>query len=249
MEPKAFAAHLASWMSPGVLARAAADWSNPTEGHALSTLRIGTRALTSASDAHYDRFVQQFLDHVSIPDELILFTRGTYSTHVSDAAAAWLREFRFTGTITFDPVQDAARKDARPLVEILAPQCEIRVIWPPLEMLTELISRKVDYWRRIAEEFPAHDVHHQAGGEWHFEAWIDLHVARACGFPELGRAGRVTSIPLVSNVRGHAIAAGRLPESGRELAALRIAAEVRHETRSRELELFDAIRRAPSERP
>jgi hypothetical protein len=242
MESKAFAAQLAAWMSPGVLARAAADWSKRPDGQTAVTLRIGTHVLKSGYEAQYDRLVRNFLDHVSIPDELICLTRGLYRLHVSDEAAEWLRKFRFTGTINFAPAQDPLQESC-PLLEIVAPQCEVRVVWPPIEMLTELISRKADYWRRVAEEFGTQHVHHQAMGEWPFEAWIDLHVARACGFPDLGRAARVTPIPLVSNVRGHAVVEGRLPESSQELVALRVATAIRHQSSSRELELFDAIKR------
>ena len=163
MKPEEFAYFLACWMSPGVLARAAADWSNPPDGHEIVNQQSWSPILTSAADARFDWLVRQFLEHVTIPEELIRYTSGNYPEHVTSEAADWLRGFKFTGNIKFDPDDQPQVPGRNLLVAISAPQCEIRGVWSPLQMLNELVSVKADYWRRVASVSRPDQVHHVKG--------------------------------------------------------------------------------------
>lgn len=241
MTPEEFAYCLACWMSPGVLARAAADWSNLPSGHERVSLRFESLILTSATDARFDWFVQQFLDHVNIPEELVRFTQGMYSRHVTSEAADWLRSFKFTGDIKFDPDDPPQVPGRNVLVAISAPQCEARVVWSPIQMLNELVSVKADYWRRAASISPPEQVHHEPVGEWPFEAWVDLQIARTCGFPAIGRAGTVPPINLVNNIRGHVSIVGELPKDDTELSMFSVAASLRPQSRSKGFDLYRAL--------
>lgn len=245
MKPTEFAFQLASWMSPGVLARAAADWDNPPEGHEIASLRFESPILARSSDAKFEWFVRQFLEHVVIPEELIRYTRGTYPRHVSPEAVEWLRTFRFSGRVEFDPPNYSPQtKDRHVLLAISAPVFEIRVIWSPIQMLNELISIKADYWRRIAEKFRPQQVHYQVRGEWPFEAWVDLNVARSCGFPDIGHAASILQIASIDNVRGRVNVAGQLPQSDVELAMLASVAGGLRKERTADYNLYQRLKSA-----
>lgn len=243
LKPTEFAFQLASWMSPGVLARAASDWGNPPEGHEITNLRFESPILARSSDAKFEWFVRQFLEHLVIPEELIRYTRGTYPRHVSPEALEWLRTFRFGGRVEFDPPNYSPQIQGRHvLLAISAPLFEIRVIWSPIQMLNELISIKADYWRRLATKFRPEQVHHQVRGEWPFEAWVDLHVARSCGFPDIGHAARSLQIASVENVRGRASVAGQLPQSAVELAMLTSVTRGLRKERTADYQLYQSLK-------
>jgi hypothetical protein len=230
-------------MSPGVLARAAGDWSDRPGGHEIVVQRFESSILTSAADARFDWFVRMFLEHANIPEELVRFTHGMYPRHVTSQAAEWLHSFKFTGDIEFDPDYQPQAPDRIVLAAISAPVCEVRVVRPVIEMLNELVSVKADYWRRVASVSQPGQVHHEPMGEWYFEPWIDLQVARACGFPAIGRAGTVPPINLIRNVRGHVSIVGKLPEDDAELSAFSLAASVQPRSRSKAFDLYQEVMR------
>ena len=209
-------------MSPGILARAAGDWRNQPDGHEIVNLRFESSVLANAQDARFDWLVMKFLENVAIPNELVRFTEGMYSSYVTPEAAAWLHAFKFTGSVAFDPDQLPKVPGRTVLVAISAPLCEVRVIWSPIEMLNDLVSLKAGYWRRARTLARPESVHHEPIGEWPFEAWIDLQIARACGFPNIGHAGIVPSMNLLSNVRQHVSIVGQLPKDATELSLLSI---------------------------
>jgi hypothetical protein len=211
MKAEEFAYHLACWMSPGVLARAAGDWSDVPAGHEPIRLRCESPLLVRSTDAHFDWFVRTFLENVIIPEELIRFVQGVYSSHVTCQAADWLRHFKFTGELAFDPDDQPMPSGRIPLICVTAPRCEIRVIWPVIEMLNDLLSGKANYWRQVASIRRPQEIHIEGYGEWEFEAWVDLQVARACGFPSIGKAGKCSPVGLITNVRGRASICGPLP--------------------------------------
>lgn len=242
MKPEEFAYYLACWMSPGVLAQAAKDWGEVPGGHEIIELQLGSPILTSASEARFDWFIRQFLDHVNIPEELIRYTSGTYPKEVTPGAADWLRNFKFTGDVKFAPDRLSPVPDGHVLAVIFAPLCQVRVLWSPLHMLNELVSVKAAYWRRVAEVSQPDQVHHEVRGEWPFEVWIDLQVARACGFPAIGRAGMIPPNNTIKNVRGHVSIVGRLPRNAEELSLFAFAAGLHPKTQSREFDLDEAIK-------
>jgi hypothetical protein len=230
-------------MSPGVIARAADDWRNAPAGHEIANLQFESPVLTRASDARFDWFVRQFLENVTIPEELIRFTQGCYERHVSAQAADWLRGFKFTGGIKFDPSEAPRTPGCNVLVVVSAPICETRLIWSPMQMLVELLSVKAEYWKRAARIAKPDEVHHMPIGEWPFEPWIDLHVARACGFPAIGRSGVISSMNRINNVRGHVSIVGKLPKDATELAAFAVAASLHPKLHSGAYELYQALKR------
>jgi hypothetical protein len=230
-------------MSPGTLADACGEWSNQPTGSEITNLRFESAVLTRAADARFDWFLRQFLEHVSIPEELIRFTQGVYPQHVTSEAADWLRSFKFTGVVEFDADYPPQGRGRTVLAAISAPLCEVMVIRPPIEMLNALVSIKAQYWRRVASVARPDQVHHEPIGEWSFEPWIDLHVARACGFPIIGRAGMVPPIHLIQNVRGHVSIVGALPRDAAELSVLARAASLHLRSQSRGADLSKALRR------
>jgi hypothetical protein len=244
LKPTDFAFQLAAWMSPGVLARAAADWGNPPEGHEITNLRFESPILARSSDAQFEWFVRQFLDHVIIPEELIRYTRGMYERHLSREAVEWLRTFKFTGSVEFNPPNYAPQiQGAHVLIAISAPLYEIRVIWSPIQMLNELISIKANYWRRLATRFRPAQLHYQVRGEWPFEPWVDLRVARSCGFPDIGHAASIPRNALVNNVRGRvSVAGGHLPRSAEELALVASIAPGLRKERSADYGLYQWLK-------
>ncbi len=242
MKSEEFAYCLACWMSPGVLARAADDWSNPPEGHEIMHLSLISPILTTAKDARFDSFVQLFLKHVSIPEDLVQYTFGNYPSHVTPEAAKWLQNFKYTGSIKFDPDDQPQFPNSHTLATISAPTYEIRVVWPPLNMLNELVSNFANYWRQVASVARPEQVHHEPSGEWTFLTWIDLQVARACGFPSIGRAGIVLQTNTLNNVRGHVSVVGPLPKGEVELNLISFAAELHPKSKSKGFDLDRAIK-------
>jgi hypothetical protein len=242
MNPDEFAYCLACWMSPGVIARAAEDWSNQPEGHEMIRLKFESKSLTSAEDAGFNWFLQQFLDNVIIPEELIRFTQGMYSSHVSSQAADWMRNFKFTGDIEFNPDIRPQVLDHKVLVVITAPLFEISVIRSPISMLNELLSAKAFYWKQIAGIKRPDQIHYEASGEWLFEQWIDLHVARKCGFPKIGQAGVIPPITYFENVRGQISIVGELPKDDAELSLLKFAACLHPRSFSEGFDLYHALK-------
>jgi hypothetical protein len=230
-------------MSPGILARAAADWTNPPDGHETVNLSSWSRLLAGATDGRFDWFVQQFLEHVIIPEELVRFTRGFYPRQVTPEAADWLRHFRFTGTVKLNPGDPEQVSRGNLLIRISAPLYEVRVIQPPIQMLNKLVSIKFKYWSAVASIASPSQIHHEPIGEWPFERWIDLQVARACGFHDLGHAGAIRPISLISNVRGQVSISGALPKDAEELTLLASAAGFHPRSQSRTLDLEQAIRK------
>jgi hypothetical protein len=243
--PQDFARCLACWMSPGMLARAAGEWRDESSRSHIADLRFESTILTNAASGRLDWLVRQFLDHVVIPEELIRFTHGLYASHVTEQAADWLRSFAFTGELRLDPADPPRAPDGKVVIAISSRVCELHVIRSPLEMLVTLISDKVDYWTRAASVTSPQQVHREPVGEWPFEPWIDLHVARSCGFENLGRSGVVPTIPLVSNVRGHVSVSGVLPKDETELAAFAVVASLHPREKSRGFDLYQAIRKKP----
>jgi hypothetical protein len=243
MKPEEFAFCLACWMPPGVLSRATADWDDRPSGHEIVSLRPESPILTNAADARFDWFVRQFLEHVHVPEELIRFTRYMYPSYVTSEAADWLRDFKFTGEVKFNPDYKPHLPGRTVLAAISAPRCEIRVIQPPIQMLNELLSVKANYWRRVASVAQPRQVHHEPSGEWPFEPWVDLQIARACGFPMIGRAGAISSTLGFQNVRGHiSIFGGELPKDDRERAVLELLVAQVPRSRSRGFDLWKAVR-------
>jgi hypothetical protein len=242
MTPEDFAHSLACWMSPGVLARAARDWNDRPDGHEIISLRLESPILTNAEDARFDWFVRQFLEHVYIPEELVRFTRGMYPKDVTSQAANWLRTFKFTGEIESGPDYQPQVTGRTVFAAIFAPLCEVRVIRSPIQMLNELVSVKAEYWRRAASLAQQGQLHHEPIGEWPLEPWVDLQIARSCGFPSMGRTGMVPPMNLVHNVRGHVSIIGKLPKDDEELSAFSLAACTHPRSKSKGFYFYQALR-------
>ncbi len=238
IKEKDFVYLLTSWLAPGVVAHAAQDWSNPPTGHEIVELKFDRDPLRLSSDGKIGWFVNSFLEHFYLSDELRLMSKGFYSQHINNAASRWLGSERlFTGTVKF--YDESIDSDT--LYSVAAPIYEIRLVWPCLIVLNKLVITYYSYYQSALDQFGVENLHYPPHGEWLFLNWIGTEVAKSCGITNAGEVG----IPppsnmthMLSNVRGTAVVNGPLPTSSSELNTIAMKAQCRYEDISSENEMF-----------
>ena len=222
-----FSRELTAWIPPSCIAEVGARYErDPEDVLRQSTLVVGSRVLTNASEADLSGLVGDFLEPFALPVDLVHVTQSYAGSALSKVTLEWLASLRFDGAIegwsSASGVPAVLPDGERSLMLVHVADGLADLIAYPLRMLGLLVDKLAVRWRDYASAPSGIFLVHSSNSS--FGVHVEVRVAVAYGCREGSKAGvRAEPNALVLRYRAVTVV-GAPPHPGKLLEAAREAA-------------------------